>query len=369
MTKQTGPVAFFVPHFGAGGGQKVSIALAGEFAQRGHDVVIAACDVRGPLLEEMDKSIRIVPLRAESSWRIRASTIAADPKGLGAFLGPILLEPQLQSSLNFIPDLARFLRREQPHVLYAVGLHENTGAYLARRLAGVETRLVLNECNNLSHGHQFGRGRHRILLPPMIRRAYAAAEAIVAVSNGVAADLIARTGLEPGRITTIYNPVAPRDLAERAAKPVDHPWFAPGELPVILGASRLTKSKDFPTLLRAFAQVHRQRRARLVILGSANSEEKTAKEHRRLMALAAELGVAEDVSLPGFVIDPFPYMARASVFVLCSLHEGFGNSLAEAMAVGTPMVSTDCPRGETELLPHLPFLCGNNSRVGCLALR
>ena len=351
IDRQAKPLAFFVPHFGFGGGQKVSVAVAVELANRGHNVAIAVCDARGPLLEQIPSNIRIVPLQAVSSWRVRADTVKADPKGLGAFLGPIILESELHSSLYYFPDLARYLRQERPYALFSAGIHENAGAFLARKLAGAETtRLLLREDNDLSHGHSLGRGRHRFLLPPLIRRSYADAHAIIAVSRGVAEDLTARTGIRPERIVTIYNPVAPINLAERAAQPVDHPWFAAGQPPVILGASRLSKSKDFPTLVRAFAQVRRRIPARLVILGSAATEAKTAKQRQMLLDLAAKLGVADDISLPGFVLDPFPYMARASVFVLSSRHEGFGNGLAEAMAVGCPLVSTDCPSGPAEIL-------------------
>ncbi len=71
---------------------------------------------------------------------------------------------------------------------------------------------------------------------------------------------------------------------------------------------------------------------------------------KQLEALTQELGLDEDVSLPGFVDNPYAYMARSAVFVLSSAWEGFGNVLVEAMAVGTPVVSTDCPSGPAEIL-------------------
>jgi len=124
---------------------------------------------------------------------------------------------------------------------------------------------------------------------------------------------------------------------------LNHPWFAPGEPPVILSVGRLTKQKDYPTLIRAFALVHRERPARLMILGEG-------EERPKLEALIQELSLDDDVSLPGFVDNPYAYMARSAVFVLSSAWEGLPTVLIEAMAVGTPVVATDCPSGPAEIL-------------------
>ncbi len=100
--------------------------------------------------------------------------------------------------------------------------------------------------------------------------------------------------------------------------------------------------------MKAFARVRAVRPARLVILGEARKEE----EREALLTLANTLGVVEDVALPGYVDNPLPYMARASVFVLSSVREGFGNVLVEAMACGCPVVSTECPSGPAEILEN-----------------
>jgi glycosyltransferase involved in cell wall biosynthesis len=176
-----------------------------------------------------------------------------------------------------------------------------------------------------------------------MRRAYRHVDQIVAVSQGVADDVMAITGLPAPRVTVVRNPVVMPTLPELAQYPVDHPWFDGGGPPVLLGAGRLTAQKDFPTLLEAFARVRAQRPCRLVILGDGRL--RGALQHQ-----AAALGVAEDLSLPGFTSNPYAYMARAAVFVLSSAWEGSPNVLTEAMAVGTPVVATDCPSGPREIL-------------------
>ena len=192
----------------------------------------------------------------------------------------------------------------------------------------------------------------RRLFPALIRRNYLAMDSIVAVSEGVADDLAANFGISRDRITVVHNPVVSAGLREKAAAEIDHPWFVSGAPPVVLSTGRLYGAKDYPTLIRAFARLRQLREARLLILGSGKNDAETAQRRAELMELASELGVSADLDLPGFVPNPFPYMARAAVFVLSSLWEGFGNVLVEAMACGCPVVSTDCPNGPAEILDH-----------------
>jgi glycosyltransferase involved in cell wall biosynthesis len=134
------------------------------------------------------------------------------------------------------------------------------------------------------------------------------------------------------------------ELFAKATEPVDHPWFqVDAGVPVILGAGVFCEQKDFATLIRAFARLRALRPTRLVILG--NGPERPA-----LQKLAQSLGIDKDVDMPGFVDNPYSYMARANLFTLSSAWEGFGNVLAEAMGLGTPLVATDCPNGPSEIL-------------------
>jgi glycosyltransferase involved in cell wall biosynthesis len=178
-----------------------------------------------------------------------------------------------------------------------------------------------------------------------MRRNYLQADAITAVSNGVADDIARSIGIAREAITTLYNPTITPDFAAKASQPVAHPWFADGAPPVLLAVGRTTFQKDFSTLLRAFARVRQDRPVRLAIIGEAN-----AKQTSRLRELAGELGVQDDFALLGYHPNPLPYMARAAVLVLSSRYEGFPNVLLEAMACGTPVVSTDCPSGPSEIL-------------------
>jgi len=180
---------------------------------------------------------------------------------------------------------------------------------------------------------------------PLLRWLYPQADAIVAISHGVADDLVTRVGVRRDRITVIHNPVDIAGAGALAAEPLDHPWFAPGEPPVVLAAGRLVAQKDFFTMLDAFARVRARRPVRLVVLGDGPLR-------AALRTRAETLGVAADAAFPGFAANPFRFMARAGVFALSSRWEGFGVVLVEALACGCPVVSTDCPSGPAEILEH-----------------
>lgn len=288
------------------------VNLARGFVERGLAVDLVLAKAEGPYLSQVPKEVRVVDLQAS---RV----------------------------LTSLPGLVRYLRRERPKALLSALDHANIVALWARKLTAVQCRLVVSVHNTLSLATDNASTVQGRLMPRLIRRFYPWADAIVAVSQGVAEDLAKTTGLPRERIRVIYNPVVTPELLEKVRQPLDHPWFMPGQPPVILSVGRLTVQKDYPTLIRAFARVREERPARLIILGEG-------EERPNLESLVRELGLQGDVSLPGFVENPYAYMARAVVFALSSAWEGFGNVLVEAMAVGTPVVSTDCPSGPAEIL-------------------
>jgi glycosyltransferase involved in cell wall biosynthesis len=307
----SGRIAFFLPSFRGGGAERVMITLAQGFAARGLEADVLVAQREGPNLPLQAPGIRIVDLRAH--------------RVLAALTG-----------------LAAYLRRERPAAMLSALPHANVVAVWARALARAPTRLVISEHTipslSATHSEQL---RARVL-PFFMRRAYPKADAIVAVSEGVARDLATLARLPREKITRIYNPVVGPQLARMAREPLEHDWFRAGQPPVVLGAGRLVAAKDYESLLRAFAAVRARRPARLMILGEGG-------ERGRLERLAGSLGIEADVAMPGFVENPYRYMSRAAVFVLSSRWEGFGNVLVEAMACGAPVVSTDC-YGPREIL-------------------
>jgi glycosyltransferase involved in cell wall biosynthesis len=243
-----------------------------------------------------------------------------------------------------VTKLVRYLRSARPEAILSATHFANEAACLAVKLSGMNTRLLLSEHTNLSSDIRDSRGRvRRTLLPLTTKYLYPMADEVIAVSNGVADDMCRVSGLARHRVTTVYNPIDFKALAALAMEPLDEPWFTEGQPPVILAIGRLEVQKNFPNLLRALAEVRRSHPARVLILGEGS-------QRPQLIALAAELGLKTEVSIPGFVANPAAYMARSALFALSSSWEGMPMALIEALTLGIPVVSTDCPSGPAEIL-------------------
>jgi glycosyltransferase involved in cell wall biosynthesis len=305
-------IALFMPSLNGGGAQRVMLTLADGFVRAGLATDLILTQATGEYRDQVPAGVRLVDLGA-------------------------------RRSLAGLPALVRYLRREEPAALLSTVSHANLVALWARQLARVPTRVVVRESNTMSDNSRGSARRRQRLVPSLARRFYPWADGIVAVSEGVARDLVRTTKLPADRIRVLPNPIVTPELTAMAREPLSHPWFAEGEPPVVLAVGRLAKQKDFPTLLRAFGIVRRLRPARLVILGEGT--ERTALE-----SLAETIGVKAEVAVPGFVPNPFSYMARAGVFVLSSAWEGMPGVLIQALACGVPVVATDCESGPREVL-------------------
>jgi glycosyltransferase involved in cell wall biosynthesis len=304
------PIAFFLPGLHGGGAERIIVNLAQGMTERGLPVDLVMSAAVGDFLGHVPPAVRLVDLKA----------------------GRVLMS---------IRPLAEYLRRERPRVLVSSLSHANLVALWAARLAGNPTPIVVTEHNTMSAVEQGA--IERLLWPPLLRAFYPWASHVVAVSHDAADDFARTTGIPRDRVQVVYNPVITPAMMALARQAPDHPWLAPGQPPVVLGVGRLTRQKDFPTLVRAFAEVRRGRPARLIILGEG--EDRAALE-----TLIGELGLGDAVALPGFRPNAMAFMAGSAVFALSSAWEGLPTVLIEALAAGAQVVSTDCPSGPREIL-------------------
>jgi glycosyltransferase involved in cell wall biosynthesis len=250
----------------------------------------------------------------------------------------------VRSTRERLPKFIGYLKSEQPDAVLSATHFANEIACVAKKLAGVKTRLVLSEHTNLSSDIRDSAGRVRPrILAATTRWIYPLADAVVAVSDGVAEDMCRVSGLARAKVTTIYNPIGFAGLAKMAREDVDEPWLAQGEPPVVLGIGRLEVQKNFPNMLRALKIVRERVPARLILLGEGS-------ERARLAGLIDEMELGDAVKMPGFMPNPAAYMARAAVFAMSSSWEGMPVALIEALSLRTPVVSTDCPSGPIEVL-------------------
>ena len=244
--------------------------------------------------------------------------------------------------------LRRYLRRTCPDALLAAGHRYNKAAVVATRWLADRPRLWLSIHNTVSTGLAASGPLRRWRRRAALRHLYPRADGIIAVSEGVAEDFATVTGLPTSLLAIIHNPIAVETIRAAAAPGPTHPWLRDKTSPVVAAMGRLSRQKDFPTLLRAFNWLQEAIPSRLIIFGEG-------PERNRLKALVAELGLTERVSLPGFSTEPYRELGHADVFALSSEWEGFGNVLVEALALQVPVVATDCPSGPREILREGTF--------------
>jgi glycosyltransferase involved in cell wall biosynthesis len=306
------PITIYLSRLNGGGAEKMMVKLANQFAADGLGVTVIVSEGGGPLEQQLAPAVEVLSLNARHS---------------------------LRATLR----LARLLRRRRPPVILSALTYPNISAVLAARLAGGWTRVVISERNTTSHWLANRGWLRSALEKPLLRALYSRADAIVAVSEGVADDLRNLMRRKGPPIVVIYNPTIEERAEEAEAEPPDHPFLTEGGGPVVVAAGRLHRQKDFPTLIRAFARLRTIRNARLLLLGEG-------PERAALEQLVAELDLSDTVAMPGYAANPLAAFGRAQLFVLSSRFEGFPNVLVEALWTGVPVVSTDCPSGPREIL-------------------
>lgn len=236
-----------------------------------------------------------------------------------------------------IMQLYNLIRELRPRVMLSFLTRSNIAAVVVCRI--LKVRCVISERVDTASHLRTTRFRRAKLM--MVQLAYRLAERIVAVSPGVADSLVSNFHLDRNRISVIENPVDVETIRAQGAK------LAPFDLPIPFTAAvgRLVVNKNFALLLKAFAKSGIP--GSLVILGEG-------PEHGALTKLAQDLGIADRVHMPGFVRNPFAVVSRAELFVLPSNAEGFPNGLLEAMALGRPVIATNCESGPSEVLAEMP---------------
>lgn len=316
MTKDHVDVMFYTRQLHNGGVDRVVFNLAEEFRDRGMTVslVVDLDNIWSPFRGLLPTGVQYEVLDAR---------------------GP----------LSRLLKLRRYLREKRPRALMCASFgFPNIYAIVARWISGIRFHLMLTEHCFPSVDFAMPKpwqSRYWFFrLAPLF---YPLADSIVAVSQGTANDLARVIRISPQTISCIYNPIVNSSLLSQSREQVDHPWFNDPDIPVVIAVGRLEPQKNFALLLRAFAQLRAAQVCRLVILGDGS-------ERVMLESLAKSLKIDGSVSLPGFASNPHAYVAKASVFVLSSNFESLANVVVEAMAVGTPVIATDCPSGPAEAL-------------------
>lgn len=317
-------IGIFVDSLMGGGAERIALNFAEKFIALGHD---ARVFVLHPPIEHQTGTVPVhlvsdTPLL--SSWRplnkLRyaqrikklVADIEADGKPFDFFISNAEDSDRLTRMAGLKPVFIRY-RNSLLHFLAAkVGDTRGFKRWLRRRRWLAKFRRIYG-------------GQH-----------------IVTVSRALEEELVNAVGLKAASITTIYNPFDFDRLRGLSEEPADLP-----EGPYIIYVARLTPRKRQEVLLEAYARSGTT--LPLVLLGGVSGPEGLAYE-QQLRAQAQRLGIADRVHFPGFRQNPYPWIRHASLFAMSSESEGLPTVLIESLILGTPVVSTDCPTGPSEIL-------------------
>jgi glycosyltransferase involved in cell wall biosynthesis len=313
-------IAFFGPNYGVGGAGRVCSDIGKALARKRYDVdFLVDGNYSGDnyLEEGLPSNCRLVKLTDAQYDRS---------------------EYNLNYYYSLLRSLAQYLSTETVGVLISNMTKFNIISVWERAISGSAFNLALVEHNLLSHGIT---GRSRIL-SYLVRFHYPFADRVITVSSDIKEDLCKNHGVISDRCVTIRNPLNVQSVRAKSQERVDHDWLL-SEVPVVIGVGRFAEQKEFSVLLEAFDLLTSRLDVQLVLAGDGPLREE-------LQALTRELGLEENVDFLGFVSNPYKYMKEADLLAISSHYEGFGVVATEALACGTPVVSTDCPGGPSDIL-------------------
>jgi glycosyltransferase involved in cell wall biosynthesis len=313
-------IAFFLPDLEAGGAERSIVALANRIAAEGLNVSLILINGKGPFLDEVSPEVHTENLSAA---------------GRTGKIGAVL-------------RLASYLKENRPRSIMSCLDLPNVQLVAAARIARYKGLVAIGQRAMIEPVYKrFGFIRKTTYLSAM-RLAYPRADIVICNSSAAADEVCALFRIDPDRVVSIHNSVDCERIQRLANAELCDRWCLAQDTPLIVSVGSITHLKDRSTLIKAFALVNMRRAARLAIVGASYEPE----EHLKVVNLILELGLSEQVRLCGFDPNPFRWMRNAAVLVSSSLTEGCPNQLLEGLALGIPIVATDCPGGTAELLEY-----------------
>ena len=304
-------VAIFVYSLGGGGAERVALELAIGLKES-YEVEI----------------VTLSPTQKYDNQGIKTTALALDDLDSSAFA-------KMLSLFRLAKVFSAYCKKERIDAVISFLSRPNIIAALSK-LINPRVRLIAAEHTTLSN--YYGDSFSEMVLKKLLTISYKSANAVVAVSEGIKADLTDNFGVRSKDISVIYNPI---DLQKIKLMALQKTNRVSGDGFIFVTAGRLVESKNYPFLFEAFKSLPSF--CKLWVLGSGELESE-------LKFLAVEMGLHERITFFGFCENPYAYFAAADCFVMGSRLEGLPTVLIEALACGIPVISTDCKSGPREIL-------------------
>lgn len=305
-------IVFFIPSLRGGGAEVSMVRLANAMAVRGMKSTLLVLERAGQWEKSVGEGVELIALGTR------------------------------RASRSIVP-LIRFFLEKKPDIFISNLAHLNLISTVAHRVSRSSAKLILVEHNHLKSRSIWEKDAPNRFLLMGIRWLYKRADRVLAVSEGVRQNLIQQFDLQPEQVRVLNNPIDIGQIELARKDEIDHPWFKDPNVRVVIGVGRLIYLKGWDYLIEALGIVRRGIDARLILMGEGDIKS-------ALLAQAVELGLNSVVEIVDFQTNPYAWMASSDVFVLPSRSEGFGIALVEAMAVGVPVVASDCLSGPGEIL-------------------
>jgi glycosyltransferase involved in cell wall biosynthesis len=303
-------LAFFLPDMRGGGAERVALRLIEDFLKAGHEIDLVLQQKIGELLPLLPAEVRVFDLEA----------------------------PRVRKGLR---PLIRYFRQRRPDAMQISMWPLTVVGILAHRLARSRARIVTSDHAALSKHFPSSDPLVYRSLTWTVRLFYPLADARIVVAKEAADDLARISGVDRRSLEVVYNPVGEPPADVGTTREIEALWGEAERRIITVGSLKAQKNQQL--LIRSFTRAFKGKSVKLMILGQGELRPS-------LEALAAELGVSDQVLLPGFATDPWPYYASADLFALSSDYEGYPLVLIEALRSGLTIVSTDCESGPREIL-------------------
>ncbi len=246
------------------------------------------------------------------------------------------------SSAKFaVIKLVKTIKKINPDLIFSTLTYINILTYFAVKILKSTVPVIMRSSNLESVNLK----KESNLTKIFIRKAYNYAEKVVVLTKAMKNDFIENFKIPAEKVEVIPNMVDIEYVHSKKSEIIEDSFFMEEkDSPVITAVGNLSSQKGYEYLIKAFAELRKNRVARLVIIGEGVLR-------KELEQLSCKLGVRNDVYIPGFKNNPFKYIGASDIFIMPSLWEGFPNVLIESMACSVPVVVADCP-GIAEIITN-----------------